>query len=142
MRPRYQQGQICHGGSNWVLRYHEDRAGVDGRVKRVRTMSTLAPFAEHPYKGSPADLDKLRELFHDKITAILAPINRENPTVKAAFTLGGFIKQNYFLRLEYRLGVPTDNELHIEPATVKATKTFGRSTSKIDRSQKYNFEML
>jgi hypothetical protein len=82
-------------------------------------MSALAPFAEHPYKGSPADLDKLRELFHDKITAILAPINRENPTVKAAFTLGGFIKQNYFLRLEYRLGVPTDNELHIEPATVK-----------------------
>jgi integrase len=82
-------------------------------------MSTLAPFAEHPYKGSPADLDKLRELFHDKITAIRAPINRENPTVKAAFTLGGFIKQNYFLRLEYRLGVPTDNELHIEPATVK-----------------------
>jgi integrase len=70
--------------------------------------------------GDP--LDKLRELFHDKITAILAPINRENPTVKAAFTLGEFIKQNYFLRLEYRLGVPTDNDLHIEPATVKGYK--------------------
>ena len=96
MRPRYQQGQICHGGSNWVLRYHEDRAGVDGRVKRVRTMSTLAPFAEHPYKGSPADLDKLRELFHDKITAILAPINRENPTVKAAFKLGSLSNRIIF----------------------------------------------
>jgi integrase len=104
------------------LRYHEDRASADGSIKRVRTTRTLAPYSEYPYKGTPSDLSKLRELFHDKIAAILAPINRENPTVKNSFTLAEFIELSYFPRLEWRLKVPAGNELHIEPSTVKGYK--------------------
>ena len=118
MRPRHQAGQICHKGTNWVLRFYEDRAGVDGKVTRVRTTVALAPYSDYPYKGSDADLDKLRDLFHDKIVSILAPGNRQSAVAKKAFTLGEFILHSYFPRLEYRLKVPADNELHIEPSTV------------------------
>jgi len=121
MRPRFQQGQICHRGSNWVLRYWEDRENVNV-VKRVRATKTLGPYAEHPYKGTDSDLDRLRDIFKDKIATILAPVNRDNATVKGAFTLGEFIERSYFPRLEYRLTVPAGNALHIEPSTVKGYK--------------------
>jgi hypothetical protein len=77
MRPRHQRGQICKRGSNWVLRYHEERI-EDGKVKRVRTQQPLASYAEYPYKGTDADLERLREKFHDKVASILASVNREN----------------------------------------------------------------
>ena len=120
MRPRHQRGEICKRGSNWVLRYHEDRI-VDGQVKRVRTQTALAPYVEYPYKGSEADIEKLREKFHDKITTILASVNRENAATGTQ-TLGEFIERSYFPRLDWRLSVPAGNELHIEPSTVKSYK--------------------
>jgi integrase len=119
MRPRHQTGQITHKGSNWVLRFHEDRASVDGAVKRVRTTVALGPYAEHPYKGSAADIAKLRDIYHEKITTILAPVNRESPVAKQAFSLGDFILHSYFPRLEFRVAADPKNELHMEPSTVK-----------------------
>jgi hypothetical protein len=135
MRPRHQRGQIRKQGSNWELRYHEDRM-VDGKVKRVSASMPLALYAEYPYKGSDADLERLRERFHDKITAILASVNREN-TVAGTLTLGELIERSYFPRLDWRLNVPTGNELHIEPSTVKGYKDIwevhvkGKPTSKL-----------
>ena len=125
-RPRYQRGQICHKGSFWVLRYHEDRE-EDGITKRVRTTSPLALYSDYPYKGTEADLNRLRDMFQDKIASILAPLNREAPIAKSGFTLGQFIEQSYFPRLDYRLTVAADNELHIEPSTVKGYKDIWES---------------
>jgi integrase len=121
MRPRYQRGQLCRRGSNWVLRYHEDRPTTGGQVKRVRTLTPLAPYSEYPYKGTEADIEKLRKVFHDRITSILASVNR-GKTADGAFTLGEFIERSYFPRLDWRLSVPAGNELHIEPSTVKGYK--------------------
>jgi integrase len=84
-------------------------------------MTPLAPYSEYPYKGTESDLDRLREKFLDKITKILASVNREN-AVAGTQTLGEFIERSYFPRLEWRLSVPPGNELHIEPSTVKGYK--------------------
>jgi hypothetical protein len=51
-----------------------------------------------------------------------AGVNRQNPTVKGAFTFAEFIQHSYFPRLEYRLRLNSDDELHIEPSTVKGYK--------------------
>jgi integrase len=119
MRPRFQAGQIIHKGPNWVLRYWEDRKGADGVVKRVRTVTSLAPYAQYPYRGSATDLDRLREIFQDKIAALLAPVNSESPVAKSLLTLGEFIENSYFPRLRWRLEQPAGNELHIEPSTIE-----------------------
>jgi hypothetical protein len=63
----------------------------DGQVSRVRTLTPLAPYSEYPYKGTQADVERLREKFHDKITAILASVNRENAAT-GTLTLGEFIE--------------------------------------------------
>ena len=102
MRPRFQAGQIIHKGPNWVLRYWEDRSGADGVVKRVRTVAPLAPYSQHPYRGTATDLDRLREIFQEKISALLAPVNRDSPTAKSMLTLGEFIQHSYFPRLDWR----------------------------------------
>ena len=118
MRPRHQQGQICKRGSNWVLRYHEDRI-VDGQVRRVRTMKALAPYSEYPYKVNKTN-NQLRSVLGDKINAILSGVNGQtNSAVEATLTLGEFIERRYFPRLDQRLNIPAGNELHIEPSTVK-----------------------
>jgi integrase len=119
MRPRFQHGQISHRGAFWVLRYREDRVGVDGRVKRIRTTEPLAPYADYPYKGTPTDVQRLREQFHEKIAAILSPVNGHNDATLTALTLTEFIEKSYFPRLEYRLKVPAGNELHVEPSTIQ-----------------------
>jgi integrase len=119
MRPRFQQGQITRRGPNWVLRYHEDRA-VDGQIKRVRTMSVLGPYSQHPYKESQAT--QLRALFSDKINAILAGVNSPAKVTESGITVGSFIEQNYFKRLDWRLQRAGDDELHIEPSTVDGYK--------------------
>ena len=121
-RPKHQQGQISHRGSFWVLRYHQDRIGTDGQIRRVRTTAPLAPYAEYPYKGTSTDLQRLREQFHGKIAAILAPVNQHGGAATSALTLGEFIEQSYFPRLDFRLNIPAGNELHIEPSTVKGYK--------------------
>ena len=43
MRPRHQTGQIRKRGSNWILRYYEDRT-QGGQIKRIRTTKALAPY--------------------------------------------------------------------------------------------------
>src|SRR5882762_701503 len=117
MRPRFQQGQITKRGPNWVLRYHEDR-NIDGVVKRVRTIKVLGSYSQHPLKETQTT--QVRALFNDKINAILATVNTQssNPA-DGTLTVGEFIEQRYFPRLDQRLQMPAGNELHIEPSTVK-----------------------
>jgi hypothetical protein len=86
---------------------------------RLRTVSPV--YSEYPYKGTEADIERLREKFHDKITAVLASVNREN-AASGTLTLGEFIEHVYFPRLDWRLSIPAGNELHIEPSTVKSYK--------------------
>jgi integrase len=94
---------------------------LDGKVKRVRASIALAPYSEYPYKGTKADLERLRQKFHEKITSVLVSVNREN-AVAGTQTLGEFIERSYFPRLDWRLSVPAGNELHIEPFTMKGYK--------------------
>jgi integrase len=117
MRPRHQQGQITRRGQNWVLRYHEDRI-VDGKVKRVRTMKVLAPYAEYPFKVNKSN-DQIRAALTAKIAAILSTVNGNVSAIEGTLTVGAFIALHYFPRLEQRLAIPAGNELHIEPSTVK-----------------------
>ena len=60
MRPRLQRGQIRKQGSNWELRYHEDRI-VDGKAKRVRASTPLASYAEYAYKGTDPNLSNYEQ---------------------------------------------------------------------------------
>src|SRR5713101_2297448 len=99
MRPRQQQGQVTRRGSNWVLRYHEDRI-VDGQVKRVRTIKVVAPYCDFPKKTNMYN-EEARAFFHKKITAILSGVNSQSSgTVDATLTVGEFIEQRYFPRLD------------------------------------------
>ena len=120
MRPRFQAGQIAHKGPNWVLRYWEDRKAAVGIVKRVRTAVTLGPDSQYPCRGTATDLERLREIFQEKIAALLAPVNSESPSAKSTLTLGEFITNSYFPRVNWRLAQPSGNELHIEPSTIEA----------------------
>src|ERR1700736_4261881 len=116
MRPRNQQGQICKRGQNWMLRYYEDRI-VDGSVKRVRTLKVLAPYSAYPYKVNQTN-DQVRSALRRKIAAILAGVN-EQSSCENTLTLGEFIVQRYFPRLDQRLLIPAGNALHIEPSTIE-----------------------
>lgn len=119
MRPRTQAGQVTKRGPNWVLRFHEDRTDKAGNVTRVRTMSFLCPYAEHPLKVTKTN-DAIRELFKNKIAEYLAPVNVKTAgPATATFSLADFIEHGYFARLQVRLNIPAGNELHIEPSTVK-----------------------
>jgi integrase len=124
MRPRHQTGQIRKRGSNWILRYYEDRI-KDGQIKRVRTTKALAPYSEYPYKES--DEKRLRRELDDKIRNILARVNdrndRRGTNGTGTSTLGELIERNYFPSwLDWRLQQPAGNELHIEPSTIKGYK--------------------
>jgi integrase len=117
MRPRFQQGQVCRRGNNWVLRYHEDRV-IDGAVKRVRTTEHLGSYEDYPFRSK----EQVREALQDRINLILLPINVKSggAVVNRTFTLDEFIEHSYFARLQWRLDVPAGNELHIEPSTIKS----------------------
>ena len=121
MRPRHQTGQIRKRGSNWILRYYEDRV-ESGQIKRVRTTKVLAPYSEYPYKE--ADEKRLRRELDDKIRNILASVNVQNGGRggNGTSTVGEFIERSYFPRLDWRLQQPAGNELHIEPSTIKGYK--------------------
>jgi integrase len=114
MRPRFQEGSIRRRGSQWVLRYREDRDG-----KRISIRKPLVSYATHPFKTplSQTDEKRLRELMADKISALLSPINRGR--TNGVVTLAAFIENSYFPRLDYRLKVPAGNELHVEPSTIQ-----------------------
>ena len=120
MRPRHQTGQICRRGPNWILRYYEDRV-QNGQVVRVRTTKVLAPYDQYPYRES--DEPRLRRELESQIRAILDPVNRHGGNgAEGTLTVGQFIEQRYFPRLNQRLQMPAGNELHIEPSTVKGYK--------------------
>lgn len=143
MRPRHQQGQIVHDGPNWVLRFYEDRV-IDGHIKRVRTKRQLAAYSEYPYRGTKADLTKLRSTFYDQIQKILSPVNKGGfeprngitAQAKSTITLGEYIESSYFPRLDQRLRLPAGNELHIEPSTVKGYKDIWKVHVKDDPAAK------
>lgn len=119
MRSRTQQGQIKKHGNQWILVFYEDQVRGD-ITERVRTYEVLAPYSAYPYKVSDSTLSRLRVELADRIKPILARINGTS----AAFdgTLEEFIEQSYYKRLDWRLKVPSGNELHIEPSTVKGYK--------------------
>src|SRR5258708_36122204 len=73
MRPRHQTGQIRRRGSNWILRYYEDRL-ENGKVIRVRTTKVLASYEQYPYKQS--DEVRLRRELESQIRVFLDPVNR------------------------------------------------------------------
>jgi len=82
-------------------------------------MKALAPYSEYPYKVNKTN-GQLRSVLSDKINAILSGVNGQtNSAVEATLTLGEFIEQRYFPRLDQRLNIPAGNELHIEPSTVR-----------------------
>lgn len=121
MRPRRQEGTIDKRGPNWVLRYYEDRADDNGKVRRVRTQTTLASVKEYR-----TDIE-VRIALADKIAGILRTVNGQDGSVaSASMTVGQFIEHCYFPRLEWRLNVPAGNELHIEPSTVDGYKDIWR----------------
>src|SRR6267154_1897551 len=118
MRPRFQRGQIRRHGSNWILVFYEDQ--VRGNTfERVRTQQILAPYQLYPYKKT--EIERVRQELADKIKPILARMNRTG-SAGTNLTLAEFIQQSYFPRLEWRLTVPTGNELHIEPSTANGYK--------------------
>ena len=119
MRPRLQQGQILKHGSNWVLRFREERT-VDGVIKRVRSAEILAPFSDFPERPTPAIIAQVRERYAERIQKLLAPGNKDTAPAAGVCTLAEFIQHNYFTRLEWRMNVPAPNELHIEPSTIKS----------------------
>ena len=118
MRPRLQQGQILKHGSNWVLRFREERT-VDGVIKRVRSAEILAPFSDFPERPTPAIIAQVRERYAERIQKLLAPGNKDTAPAAGVCTLAEFIQHNYFTRLEWRMNVPAPNELHIEPSTIE-----------------------
>lgn len=118
MRPRLQQGQILKHGSNWVLRFREERV-INGLTKRVRSAEILAPFSDFPERPTPAIIAQVRERYAERIQKLLAPGNKDAAPAAGVCTLAEFIQHNYFTRLEWRMNVPAPNELHIEPSTVK-----------------------
>ena len=118
MRPRLQQGQILKHGSNWVLRFREERV-INGLIKRVRSAEILAPFSDFPERPTPAIIAQVRERYAERIQKLLAPGNKDAAPAAGVCTLAEFIQHNYFTRLEWRMNVPAPNELHIEPSTVK-----------------------
>jgi integrase len=116
MRPRRQQGQICKRGTNWMLRFHEDRI-VNGAVKRVRTMRVLAAYSDYPLKVNQTNINEVRSKLQQQIVAILAGVN-EQSSCENTLTLAEFIVRRYFTRLDQRLLIPAGNALHIEPSTI------------------------
>jgi integrase len=118
MRPRLQQGQVLKHGSNWVLRFREERE-VNGAIKRVRATEILAPYSDFPEKPTEEILEQVRKRYQEKIAKLLAPGNKNTAPVMGVATVAEFIEHNYFPRLEWRLTVPAGNELHIEPSTIE-----------------------
>jgi integrase len=117
MRPRRQEGTIDKRGPNWVLRYYEDRPTDDGKVKRVRTQTTLASVKDYRTEN------EVRVALADKIANTLRAVNKQDGSIEgASMTVGQFIEHVYFPRLEWRLNVPADNALHLEPSTLDGYK--------------------
>jgi integrase len=111
-RPRYQQGQLQQRSGRWILKYWDDRV-VDGTVQRIRTTKTLLTTKE-----CPKETDARKEA--DKFLRGINESQGSKPN--SGLTLGEFIEQSYFPRLDKRLEIPAGNELHIEPSTVKGYK--------------------
>src|SRR5258708_39731437 len=97
MRPRHQTGQIRRRGSNWILRYYEDRL-ENGKVIRVRTTKVLASYEQYPYKQS--DEVRLRRELESQIRVFLDPVNRNGGNREGGTRLlGEFIWERGFSRL-------------------------------------------
>jgi integrase len=85
-------------------------------------MKVLAPYSTYPYKITETN-SQLRSVLSEKINMILSTVNGQGGTnADSTLTLGEFIEQRYFPRLDQRLKMPAGNELHIEPSTVKGYK--------------------
>jgi integrase len=89
-------------------------------IKRVRTFRPLASYSQYPYEPTDSNIRRLRTELAHKIKPILDAVNQGG--AGANLTLGEFIAQKYWPRLDWRLTVPADNELHIEPSTIKGYK--------------------
>lgn len=114
-RPRFQKGQVMVRSGNWVLRFRTDVI-ENGVTKRRRETCVLGSTADHP-DIRPTETSKAELRFAEKIAKCLAPVNQGHITT-GSLTVGEFIEQSYFPRLEWRLQVPPGAAHHIEPSTV------------------------
>src|SRR5579859_4238773 len=115
-RPKFQQGSIERHGLYWKLRYYNH----EGKRKRAE----LGLYASYPLELNPKNEAALRDIYRDKIKAILAPINAGSTDAPGTATVGEFIKQSYYKRLEWRL--KAEGELHIETSTLEGYKDIGK----------------
>lgn len=113
-RPKFQQGSITKNreGNRWLLKWRE----YNGAASIPRT-KTLCPVT----KDYSTETDVRRE-FADEIRSLIGAQNQRATSTDGTLTVGQFIEQRYFARLEQRLQIPAGNELHIERTTVDGYK--------------------
>src|SRR5258708_18709692 len=112
-RPRYQEGSLtqnAHG--RWILKWREYN-GSDEPADRTKTICDA--------KDYRTETDVRRE-FGDQIRSLIGSQNQRVASMDGNLTVGQFIEQRYFARLEQRLQIPAGNELHIERTTVDGYK--------------------
>ncbi len=106
-RPKYQEGSLTKRRGKWLLKWREYNGGEpDPKSKTICTV-----------KDCPTETDVRREFGND-IRSLIGPQNNRAASTDGTLTLGQFIEQRYFARLEQRLQIPAGNELHIERTTV------------------------
>ncbi len=105
-RLRYQEGSLGKRRGKWRLKWREYDGS--GNAEKSRTLCLV--------KDYPTETDVRRE-FGDQIRGLIGSQN-QGAASDGTLTVGQFIEQRYFARLEQRLQIPAGNELHIERTTV------------------------
>lgn len=112
-RPRFQKGTVVVRGSSWVLRYRDYNNG--GKKAQFE----LGRVADHP-DIRESETTKAEARFVAEISKRRLEINQGHTAAGVSLTVGEFIEQSYFSRLDWR--VKASGELHIEPTTVEGYK--------------------
>jgi integrase len=106
-RPRFQEGSLTRWDGKWLLKWREYDTGRS--VQRTKTLCAATQY--------PRESDVRRE-FGNQIRGLVGLQNEKVSGTDGSLTVGEFIENRYFPRLEQRLLFPQGNELHIEPSTV------------------------
>jgi integrase len=105
-RPRFQEGSLTCSEGKWLLKWREYDTGRS--VHRTKTLCATTDY--------PRESDVRRE-FGNQIRGLVGLQNEKVSGTDGSLTVGEFIENRYFPRLEQRLQFPQGNELHIEPST-------------------------
>jgi hypothetical protein len=111
-RPKYQEGSLGKRRGKWLLKWREYN-GSDTPDDKSKTICAV--------KDYPTETDARRE-FGDQIRNLIGSQNQRAASTDGTLTVGQFMEQRYFARLEQRLQIPAGNELHIERTTVNGYK--------------------